>query len=200
VNPRVEKIFDAARRLTPETRDAFLEKSCGEDTALRQEVEELLESATDAAQFLETPAARIEGPEPEVGREIGPFTVREVLGEGAFGVVYLAEQTTPVRRRVALKVLKPGMDSKEVLARFEAERQALALMDHPGIARIHEVGETPRGRSIATRSGSTPRSASSSSSRSATRSSTRTKRASCTAISSRRTSWWNSSTPSRRSR
>ncbi|MHC4409470.1 MAG: tetratricopeptide repeat protein, partial [Planctomycetota bacterium] len=142
----MEKIFDAARRLTPETRDAFLEKSCGEDTALRQEVEELLESATDAAQFLETPAARIEGPEPEVGREIGPFTVREVLGEGAFGVVYLAEQTTPVRRRVALKVLKPGMDSKEVLARFEAERQALALMDPPGIARIHEVGETPRGR------------------------------------------------------
>src|ERR671932_22344 len=80
------------------------------------------------------------------GAVIGPYKLLEQIGEGGFGVVFLAEQTKPVRRRVALKVLKPGMDSKQVVARFEAERQALALMDHPNIARVHDAGMTPSGR------------------------------------------------------
>lgn len=70
------------------------------------------------------------------GNEIGPYTIREQIGEGGFGLVYVAEQSKPVRRRVALKIIKPGMDSKEVIARFEAERQALALMNHPNVARV----------------------------------------------------------------
>ncbi|MEL7473467.1 MAG: serine/threonine-protein kinase [Planctomycetota bacterium] len=78
--------------------------------------------------------------------EVGPYRVRSVLGEGGFGVVYLAEQTEPVRRRVALKVIKPGMDTRAVVARFEAERQALAVMDHPCIARVFDAGTTPKGR------------------------------------------------------
>ncbi len=81
-----------------------------------------------------------------VGSEVGPFKVLVILGEGGYGIVYLAEQERPIRRRVALKVLKPGMDSKQVIARFEAERQALAFLDHPNIAQIHDAGTTPQGR------------------------------------------------------
>ena len=81
----------------------------------------------------------------DVGDSIDGFKILEVIGEGGMGVVYLAEQVTPVKRRIALKVIKPGMDSKAVLARFEAERQALALMDHPGIARVLQAGTTDRG-------------------------------------------------------
>src|SRR5262249_50303830 len=77
---------------------------------------------------------------------VGPYKLLEVIGEGGFGVVFLAEQTQPIRRRVALKVLKPGMDSKQVVARFEAERQALALMDHPSIAKALDGGTTVSGR------------------------------------------------------
>ena len=77
---------------------------------------------------------------------IGPYKILEVLGEGGMGIVYLAEQETPIRRRVALKVIKPGMDSKQVLARFESERQALALMNHPNIARVFDAGATEQGR------------------------------------------------------
>ena len=80
------------------------------------------------------------------GDAVGPFKIVRTLGEGGFGVVYLAEQTEPVKRRVALKVIKPGMDTKSVIARFEAERQALALMDHTGIAKVFEAGETADGR------------------------------------------------------
>src|SRR5690606_7731996 len=80
-----------------------------------------------------------------VGRAVGPYHILGILGEGGFGSVYLAEQHEPVRRRVALKILKPGMDSHAVLARFEAERQALAIMDHPGLARIYDAGSTERG-------------------------------------------------------
>src|SRR5262245_40033684 len=80
------------------------------------------------------------------GERIGHYKLLQLIGEGGFGVVWLAEQLEPVRRRVALKVIKPGMDSKAVIARFEAERQALALMDHPNIAKVFEAGDTPRGR------------------------------------------------------
>ncbi|MGA2661293.1 MAG: serine/threonine-protein kinase, partial [Verrucomicrobiota bacterium] len=80
------------------------------------------------------------------GQQIGPYTLVKKLGEGGYGIVYLAEQTEPLRRRVALKVIKPGMDTRQVIARFEAERQALALMDHPGIAKVFEAGATAAGR------------------------------------------------------
>jgi len=84
-------------------------------------------------------------PEP-VGSTIGRYKLMEQIGEGGMGVVYVAEQTQPVRRKVALKIIKPGMDTKQVIARFEAERQALAMMDHPNIARVHDAGATESGR------------------------------------------------------
>ena len=82
------------------------------------------------------------------GRRIGRYKLLHVLGEGGMGVVYLAEQTEPVRRRVALKIIKPGMDSKRVLARFEAEQQALAMMEHPYVARVYDAGLAPSGRPL----------------------------------------------------
>ncbi len=139
--------------LGPE-RQAFLDRACGTDEALRSKVEDLLRAHQDAGDFLEEPASTLtvtldvfplpvaEGP----GTSIGPYKLLEIIGEGGMGVVYVAEQTEPVRRRVALKVIKPGMDSKQVIARFEAERQALALMDHPNIARVLDGGTTSEGR------------------------------------------------------
>jgi len=104
-------------------------------------------SPTQAPDDLPAPGSSSRLPAPDgIEPQIGPYRVLEKLGEGGFGIVYLADQREPVRRRVALKVLKAGMDSQEILARFETERQALALMDHPGIARILDAGMTPRGR------------------------------------------------------
>src|SRR6187402_380803 len=122
-----------------------------------------------------TDADETRGQEPagRAAQTIGPYRLLEPIGEGGMGEVWLAEQAKPVRRKVALKIIKAGMDTAQVVARFEAERQALALMDHPAIARVFEAGA----------------SASISSSRSATASSTRTRRASSTATSSPRTSW-----------
>ena len=149
-----------------------------------------------------------EGP----GSRIGPYKLLQEIGQGGMGAVFMAEQDQPVRRRVALKIIKAGMDSRQVVARFEAERQALALMDHPNIARVLDAGTTDsrppvlrhgagqghadhpvlrRGPAGARRSGS------SCSSRSAGRSSTRTRRGSSTATSSPPTSWSPSSTASR---
>src|SRR5262249_39308744 len=113
----------------------FLDQSCGTDRALRARVEELLCAHRDAGNFLGKPD------QPEVasdiplaerpGTAVGPYKLLEQIGEGGFGVVFMAEQQRPVRRKVALKVVKPGMDTRQVVARFEAERQALAMMDHP---------------------------------------------------------------------
>jgi tetratricopeptide (TPR) repeat protein/serine/threonine protein kinase len=161
-----EEIFHQALARGPEDRAAYLEQACGGDPALRASVEALLRADVGATGFLERPAGAFrspfagEGPglrgvTPTVderpggegpGTAIGPYRLLEQIGEGGFGVVFLAEQAQPVRRRVALKVLKPGMDSGQVVARFEAERQALALMDHPNIAQIHDGGTTPDGR------------------------------------------------------
>lgn len=94
----------------------------------------------------EDPTIDAGGSEPLIGRRVGGYRVLSLLGEGGFGTVYLAEQSEPVRRRVALKLIRPGMDSRAVIARFEAERQALALMDHPGLARVYDAGVTPEGR------------------------------------------------------
>ncbi|MBX3362409.1 MAG: protein kinase [Phycisphaeraceae bacterium] len=150
---RVRSIFDEVADLAPTERAAALGRLCvtGDrpDAALREEVEGLLASH-DAAQqgrFMTSPtaattvrnAAIAETP----GMRVGPYKLLQVIGEGGFGTVFLAEQTEPVRRRVALKIIKLGMDTKQVIARFEAERQALALMDHPHIARVLDAGATP---------------------------------------------------------
>ncbi|WP_165250377.1 serine/threonine-protein kinase [Paludisphaera soli] len=151
--PSVETVFGEAMEIAgPAERAAFLDRACGGDQALRRQVESLLDAHTRAGGFLESPAAtptitRDASPTDDgPGGVIGPYRLLEEIGEGGMGVVYMAEQTRPVRRRVALKVIKPGMDSKQVVARFEAERQALALMDHPNIAKVHDGGATGSGR------------------------------------------------------
>jgi serine/threonine protein kinase len=95
---------------------------------------------------LERRATSAAGPEPEALKRIGPYRLLQPIGEGGMGEVWLAEQVEPVRRKVAVKVLKAGMDTKQVVARFEVERQALALMDHPAIAKVFDGGSTPEGR------------------------------------------------------
>ena len=141
-------------------RASFLAQACGSDEALRQQVETMLRAHAVPDSFLEKPAALLgvtvdssdgipstdnafrEGP----GTRIGPYKLLEQIGEGGMGVVFMAEQQEPVRRMVALKIIKPGMDSAQVLARFEAERQALALMDHPNIAKVLDASATADGR------------------------------------------------------
>jgi serine/threonine protein kinase/tetratricopeptide (TPR) repeat protein len=143
------ELFNAAlERTTPEHRAAFLDGACGSDAALRARVEALLRAAEDGDEFLaeatvppDTPAAKV-----QPGTRIDRYKLLERIGEGGFGVVYMAEQEEPVRRRVALKIVKPGMDTRAVAARFEAERQALAMMDHPNIAKVLDGGETASGR------------------------------------------------------
>jgi serine/threonine protein kinase/tetratricopeptide (TPR) repeat protein len=138
-------------RSLPEERAAYLEQACGGNPALRASVEALLRANVGASGFLgnpvSPPCATLDEPSGErPGTAIGPYKLLEQIGEGGFGVVFMAEQTQPVRRKVALKVLKPGMDTRQVVARFEAERQALALMDHPNIAHVFDGGETASGR------------------------------------------------------
>jgi serine/threonine protein kinase/WD40 repeat protein len=136
---------------SPEERAVYLDEACGADGALRGNVEMLLKAHVKAGDFLaqvpttvaggaDTPAAE------RPGTLIGPYKLLEQIGEGGFGIVFMAEQQQPVRRKVAVKVLKPGMDTMQVVARFEAERQALALMDHANIARVFDGGETATGR------------------------------------------------------
>ena len=110
-------------------------------------VEELIDNHFRAGSFLEFPAAvAVTGPAERPGTVVGPYKLLQQIGEGGMGVVFMAEQTQPVRRQVALKVIKPGMDSSQVIARFEAERQALAMMDHPNIAHVLDAGATAAGR------------------------------------------------------
>jgi serine/threonine protein kinase/Flp pilus assembly protein TadD len=150
-----EAIFNAALALPAEQRAVYLNVASGNNSELRQRFEVLLQSHAQAGEFLEpalagdpertmlvVPPDSSEKP----GDIIGPYKIREKLGEGGCGVVYVAEQTHPVRRRVALKVIKLGMDTRNVIARFEAERQALAMMDHPNIARVLDAGATETGR------------------------------------------------------
>jgi serine/threonine protein kinase/tetratricopeptide (TPR) repeat protein len=133
-------------------RAAYLDNACASDTALRRRIEVLLREEHGLGSFLESsplgePATlSLVGPMEGPGAVIGPYKLLEQIGEGGMGLVFMAEQTRPVRRKVALKVLKPGMDTRQVVARFEAERQALALMDHPHIAKIHDGGTTSTGR------------------------------------------------------
>ena len=146
------RVFDAAIELPKDQRAAFLEEACAGEVSLRQRVEALLCAHEAAGTFMESPA---QGPIPTVGdgslsnqsgERIGRYKLLQQIGEGGCGVVYMAEQEQPVQRRVALKVIKLGMDTKEVIARFEAERQALAMMDHPNIAKVLDAGATETGR------------------------------------------------------
>ncbi len=142
---------EALEKENPVERAAFLDRVCAGDLALRQRIDRLLERHQQGDSFLESCgpalAATVDQPMFErPGTIIGPYKLLEQIGEGGFGLVFMAEQQQPVRRKVALKVLKPGMDTRQVIARFEAERQALALMDHPNIARVLDAGETESGR------------------------------------------------------
>jgi serine/threonine protein kinase/WD40 repeat protein len=146
-------IFLAALDIAdPQKQAAFLQQQCGNDAALRQHIEELLAAEVKVEGFLDRPheavdmTADVAPLAEQAGSQLGPYKLLEQIGEGGFGVVFMAEQQQPVRRKVALKVLKAGMDTRQVIARFEAERQALALMDHPNIARVLDAGETTTGR------------------------------------------------------
>jgi serine/threonine protein kinase len=152
-----EEIFDAAAEIgDPAERAAYLDKVCGEDKELRAQVEALLKADAEAGSFLEEPAF---GATPTLdtspltqlpmlapGTVVGPYKLLEKIGEGGMAYVYMAEQEKPIRRKVALKIIKLGMDTKEVIARFEAERQALAIMEHPNIAKVIDAGATETGR------------------------------------------------------
>jgi serine/threonine protein kinase len=149
---RERDIFDAALAITnPAERSAYLAKVCAGNPGLRQHIEGLLAVHGQLGSFLEAPApclaATVEDPIRErPGTVIGPYKLMEQIGEGGMGLVFVAEQQQPLRRKVALKVIKPGMDTRQVIARFEAERQALALMDHPNIAKVFDSGATGSGR------------------------------------------------------
>ncbi len=145
-------LFTEVLQLPAPERDAFLLEVCGNDRGLYRRVSALLESHGRVGNFLEVspgPVRRDPGGidrETNPGQRIGRYRILRQLGEGGCGVVYLAEQEEPVRRRVALKIIKPGMDTRSVIARFEAERQVLALMDHPNIAKVFDAGATDSGR------------------------------------------------------
>jgi serine/threonine protein kinase/tetratricopeptide (TPR) repeat protein len=166
-----QSIFiEALEKADPGERAAFLDQACGADSAIRHRIDRLLQRHQQPGSFLESlaadlplslwgegdgikgvqtegEAATIDEPMTEQsGTVIGPYKLLEQIGEGGFGVVFMAEQQHPIRRKVALKIIKPGMDTRQVIARFEAERQALALMDHPHIAQIHDGGTTADGR------------------------------------------------------
>jgi tetratricopeptide (TPR) repeat protein/serine/threonine protein kinase len=160
--PRARELFlHAVGQLPPAQWDDYVREACGPDAELQRQVEHLLQVHREAGSFLERPVAALgvtgaftppsESTAPAAGREgpgtaIGPYKLVEEIGEGGMGSVWMAQQTEPVKRLVALKLIKPGMDSKQVLARFEAERQVLALMDHPHIAKVHDGGSTDSGR------------------------------------------------------
>ncbi|RIK67423.1 MAG: hypothetical protein DCC65_06225 [Planctomycetota bacterium] len=149
---RVKSIFEEIIELPEPEREPALERFCSGDAAVRAAVSDLLAAHDSAGEFLHAPtmnpageerlAALAGAPQCPTPTQIGPYTLLEVIGEGGFGTVYRAEQQEPVRRVVALKVIKPGMDSREVIARFEGERQALAMMNHPHIAAVLDAGAT----------------------------------------------------------
>ena len=145
-------IFKAAVKLPPEQRAGYLDQACASNAALRREIDSLLRAHDASGSFLQDQSSRrqltadYEPITERPGTTIGPYKLMEQIGEGGFGLVFVAEQQHPMRRKVALKIIKPGMDSRDVIARFEAERQALALMDHPNIAKVLDAGTTESGR------------------------------------------------------
>src|ERR1035441_8330689 len=157
-NQRESTILEAALKLPLKDRAAYLDEACGGDAALRQRIIEALfqaqEDAVATAHAPPSPSSEktiavpflTEAPGEKPGDHIGYYKLLEQIGEGGMGTVWVAEQTQPIRREVALKVIKLGMDTRQVMARFEAERQALALMDHPNIAKVLDAGATETGR------------------------------------------------------
>jgi len=152
---RESALFALALEKPLTERSAFLQAVCGKDNVLHQRLEALLAAHDQPDNLVPTQAEAAQptikldlsdAPDKAVGQTLGRYKLLERVGEGGCGVVYVAEQTEPVRRRVALKVIKLGMDTKQVVARFEAERQARALMDHPNIARVLDAGATDTGR------------------------------------------------------
>ena len=143
-------LFTEAVQLPADKRSAFLEAACGGNVELRASIEALLKAHEESGEFLEQAPAEVKTPNltpgEKVGDRIGRYKLLQQIGEGGCGVVFMAEQEEPVRRKVAVKIVKPGMDTKTVIARFEAERQALALMDHPNIAQVLDAGATESGR------------------------------------------------------
>jgi len=146
-------IFSRAVKLEGGARAAFLDQVCAGDAALGTRVGGMIRefekgngAGPDTADILPANAATIAGLREQIGTMIGPFKILQEIGEGGFGFVYMAQQTAPIKRKVALKIVKPGMDTRQVIGRFEAERQALAMMDHPNIAKVLDAGATPTGR------------------------------------------------------
>src|SRR5688572_8135753 len=156
------EIFTEALHLPAEARGAFLATACGGDRELCDRVDALLHEHDQLGSFLDRPAVALgvtgafdpaigDGtasalPSGAPGTVIGPYKLLQQIGEGGMGTVFMAEQSQPIQRKVALKIIKPGMDSRQVIARFEAERQALAMMDHVNIARVLDAGATESGR------------------------------------------------------
>ena len=148
----VESIFHRALEIKDTNeRKRFLDNECDGNESLRQDVDDLLKAADSDTNLLDTPVSGISAihrssdPERQILKKVDGYKILQQLGEGGFGIVYMAEQTEPVSRKVAIKVIKPGMNSKEVIARFEAERQVLAMMEHPNIARVFDAGTTDDG-------------------------------------------------------
>jgi len=149
--PSLEEIFLAAvEKPTTEERTAYLKAACAGDEDLHRRVQKLLDARASVGNFLEGPAPELATLQPTpgeaIGTFIGPYKLLEKIGEGGFGIVYMADQQAPVRRRVALKIIKPGMDTESVLVRFKGELEALSMMDHPNIARALDAGATDSGR------------------------------------------------------
>jgi WD40 repeat protein/serine/threonine protein kinase len=147
------EIFSVALEMArPDERSVYLDQACGENVGLRQRIEALLQSYAGVGSFMASPApgpcvtAELPATREKAGVVIGPYKLLQQIGEGGMGTVFMAEQSQPVQRRVALKIIKPGLDSKQIIARFEAERQALAMMDHVNIARVLDAGATEAGR------------------------------------------------------
>ena len=144
------ELFEQAEKLGPNERTAFLDAKCGSHSALRERIEQMLAAAAEPSELSRSTApdfrAHITSRMEMIGDSIGRYKLLQEIGEGGCGTVYMAEQEEPVRRRVALKLIKRGMDTRQVIARFEAERQALAMMDHPNIAKVFDAGETQTGQ------------------------------------------------------
>lgn len=147
-NRSIDDVFCAAIEIASASeRQVWLDQVCGSDAELRRQLDRLLQAHYCGGSIIDSPAHAVAttflpSETDCIGTQIGPYKLLQKIGEGGMGVVYMAEQTEPMTRKVALKLIKPGMDSRTVIARFEAERQALALMDHVNIARVLDAGTT----------------------------------------------------------
>ena len=146
---KARDVFLAVIKLPADEREAYLREACAGHHDLQQRVLALLQAQAEIGSFYEMPARTVDQPITESpGTIIGPYKLIEQIGEGGMGTVWMAQQQEPVRRLVAVKLIKAGMDSRQVIARFEAERQALALMDHANIARVLDAGATSAGPTL----------------------------------------------------